>query len=45
MMMLGLVRSLQVHRLVWFVGVVGVGDFTECGQMSRLVMILNRLLC
>jgi hypothetical protein len=25
--------------LVWFVGVVGVGDL--CGQMSRLVMILN----
>ncbi len=25
--------------MVWFVGVVGVGDL--CGQMSRLVMILN----
>ncbi len=24
---------------MWFVGVVGVGDL--CGQMSRLVMILN----
>ena len=30
---------MEVHRLVWFVGVVGVGDL--CGQMSRLVMILN----
>ena len=27
------------NRLVWFVGVVGVGVL--CGQMSRLVMILN----